>query len=162
MELEIGSKERGGGFLTNQETQNTTKRDIETLKVNDSWKKRFRIIDKYYDSSKNFIFQSVMNDEYKNLSRKEAIKLNIGIRFNHGGIGTFLAGVFFGPFYYLVKGMWLKAIVYTLFLIILINILAFLMHIPENDHSFGSGLSVIFGLFAPFDYYRLKVLGKQW
>lgn len=69
----------------------------------------------------------------------------------------FLWGALFGALYYLVKGMWLKAIVYTIGLIGIAVVLVSIMQTAEPYY-----LSIVFGALAPYDYYRYKVLGKQW
>ena len=64
-----------------------------------------------------------------------------------------LSVIALGAFYYLFKGMWLKFLVYSIICITLACLTAGLGTI-----SFW----IIFVVFAPYDYYRLKALGKQW
>ena len=63
-----------------------------------------------------------------------------------------LATFFFGTFYYLFKGMWLKFLIYSTVILI----------IAGMTGGTGSAFWVICSVLAPYDYYRLKVLGKQW
>ena len=91
--------------------------------------------------------------EFKNLPREEKRKLSRAA-FN---TKIFLWGALFGALYYLVKGMWLKAIVYTIGLIGIAVVLVSIMQTAEPYY-----LSIVFGALASYDYYRYKVLGKQW
>lgn len=135
------------------ETLNNEIEIIENLSVNQSWKERFKLIQKYYDMS-SWAYK-VKEEEKENFKQN---KPHFAIIFKNGGIGTMIAAVLFGPIYYLVKGMWLKAIIYSLFLILLFSILSILF----NFSGAASGGGCLFGILAPFDYYRLKVLKKQW
>ncbi|MCQ2739724.1 MAG: DUF2628 domain-containing protein [bacterium] len=118
---------------------------FESLNVDESWKARFRLIQQYYEN--------------KTMSNKDRVRINKEIFFKNGGIGTFIAAYIFSTFYYLFKGMWLKAIVYTLIAIFMYEIITHLIPALTNCTI---AYSVIFAILAPYDYYRLKVLKKQW
>jgi hypothetical protein len=64
----------------------------------------------------------------------------------------------------LFKGLWLKTIVYISAFVALNYLIGFVF--PDLDDSFyrcvGAGLNAVWAMMAPFDYYRLKRLGKQW
>lgn len=142
-----------GEFLNKQISSDRTNNDkIDRLNIDESWKKRFILIDKYYIDG----YWYKPTDEYNKMPRKEISRIYNAIVFDWG---TFIAAFLFGLFYYLFKGMWLKALVYSIVILILDMILLIL--IPSLGATTYT-LSIIFAMFAPFDYYRLKVLGKQW
>lgn len=130
---------------------NTTKNSVNTidkianLDVNDKWKKRFEAIDEWK------VDGIAWKDKpsIRNLSIKERLALSKTVFCSD--IPSTLSMILFGGFYYLAKGLWLKFIVYLLIMSILIIL-------------FGAigFVSAVIWLYAPFDYYRLKVLGKQW
>lgn len=128
---------------------------IDSLKVDESWKARFRLIQQYYENGT--IFKET--EEFKTMPKKDRGRINKEILFKNGGIGTFISAFIFSTFYYLFKGMWLKAIVYTLFAIFMYEIITHLIPALTNCTT---AYSVIFAFLAPYDYYRLKVLKKQW
>jgi hypothetical protein len=71
-------------------------------------------------------------------------------------------GFLFGPFYYLAKGMWKRAI--TLFavavaLIVVIAVVISALHLPDGFLSFIG--PVIFATRANIDYYKKMVLGDN-
>ena len=118
---------------------------IKSCGESDKWKKRFEAIDKWK------IDGIAWKDRpsVKSLPKDEQFALTKIVFLSD--IPSTVSAVLFGGFYYLAKGMWLKMIVYVAIILILIML---------------SGTIGIIGnliwLFAPFDYYRLKVLGKQW
>lgn len=135
-----------GEFLNKKSSSDRTNKDkIDRLNIDESWKKRFTLIDKYYIDGCWYKPTDEFNSGIYNT-----------IVFN---FGTFISAVLLGVFYYLFKGMWLKAIVYSIIILILDMILLTL--IPSLGATVYT-LCGIFAVFAPFDYYRLKVLGKQW
>lgn len=147
-----------GEFLEDIATVNTSKTStfndkFDYLKnVNEQWKNRFSIIEQYYQNGNYW----KLKQETIELIKDKKISFNEvynNIYFKNGGFGSSLAAFCFGIFYYLVKGMWQKAIVYGIILLLT----AFFL--PKG---LCMGLGAIWMLFAPFDYYRLKVLGKQW
>jgi len=73
-----------------------------------------------------------------------------------------LWGFFFGPFYYLAKGMWKKAISLTAVCTVLIVVLALIfsaMHWSDGILNIVAG--VIFAVRANIDYYKKMVLGDN-
>ena len=72
-------------------------------------------------------------------------------------------GVLFGPFYYLTKGMWKKAIVLTVLSIVVV-VAADMVLDAMGIHDF-MGLnfiaSAIFGTRANIDYYKKMVLNDN-
>lgn len=69
-------------------------------------------------------------------------------------------GFLFGPFYYLAKGMWKKAItlfVVALVLYVVLAVVLSALHLPEGFLSFIA--PVIFATRANVDYYKKTVLG---
>ncbi len=124
---------------------------IDNLNVSESWKTRFKIINKYCCDDKVFL---QFNKEYQQSGSMEIL---CSIYFKNGGIWTILAAGFFGPFYYLLKGMWLKAIIYTLALCVLLYIISIFINL-----SYGASFAGAWAILAPYDYFRLKVYKKQW
>ena len=129
-----------GEFLIDDNINSNNSNDrIENAEVNDKWKERFRIVDV-------FVLDGMWwkgRPEYWKSSLSERLKYSCKLYFSD--IGSFIATLLFGGFYYLFKGMWLKFIIYGIFTILT-----------------GGIFWVIFPCWAPFDYYRYKVLGKQW
>jgi len=118
---------------------------FRNVDVNDKWKKRFEAIDKQVIDGCTWKYRP----EFKKMSIKERLELAKIIWLTD--IPSSLA-MSFSFFYYLFKGMWLKAIVYMVIFFICLPFLGIF------------SLIIYFGLFgqAPHDYYRLKVLHKQW
>lgn len=114
---------------------------INSLDVSDKWKQRFRLIEKIgWDKG---MWKNYWN--FRQLSLGERFRLFFNIW-----------GFLFGPFYYLVKGMWVKG----LFLLGIQFILAVILDIDSN-----SVFCIIPGYcagFASYDYYLFKVKGMQW
>lgn len=135
-----------GEWLEKKTTQKSSQMQIKDVNVDDKWKQRFDLIEQYYVEGTWW----KANENGKQLAPSEFNKIFQKIVFD---MGSFISVVLFGVFYYLFRGMWLKFLVYTLILTILSLVTAGIGTIP-----FCVGL----GVFAPFDYYRLKVLGKQW
>ena len=132
------------GNETTQTLVNTIDK-IANLDVNNKWKKRFEAIEKWK------VDGIAWKDKpsVRNLSKNEQFALTKTVFCSD--IPSTLSMLLFGGFYYLAKGLWLKFIVYLLIIGILIMLFG----------AIGFVGAVIW-LFAPFDYYRLKVLGKQW
>lgn len=115
------------------------------LDINSKWKKRFEAVQKVSIDGNNWLPKKDIQ-----ISLKESFECGKIIYLSD--IPSTLAIFAFGMFYYFAKGMWAKAIVY--FLII---IAAFAICVP-----LGYAVAAILWSHAPFDYYRLKVLKKQW
>lgn len=121
-----------GEFLDGERNNNIPVDKIDSLDVSEDWKRRFRIIEKYYNVGAWFYFP---NANFKILPFGQ--KLSVAF-----SLYTF--GTWFGPFAYLQKGMWLKGILFTALI-------------------FASGIGYVWAAASlHFDYYRYKVLGKQW
>lgn len=117
------------------------------LDVNNKWKKRFEVVEKQVINGITWKYQPA----FKSMPVQERLKLAKELWLSD--IPSTLAIVFFNFFYYLAKGMWQKALVYMLVFWITVPLLG----------SFS--LVLYFALFiglCPYDYYRLKVLKKQW
>ena len=136
--LAIAKKCKHCGEFLDKEIQNGSS-NIETLDVNENWKRRFEVVEKQVIDGKWWKY----NPDFWKTSMSERMKMGITLYFSD--FLSTAAAFFFGPIYYLCKGMWLKAIIYL--------ILA---------ACSGSILWILFFCFAPYDYYRLKVCGKQW
>lgn len=122
-----------GEFLNAEGRNNNAPIDkIDSLDVSEDWKKRFRTIEKYYNVGAWFVFP---NANFKLLPFGQ--KLSVAL-----SLYTF--GMWFGPFAYLKKGMWLKGLLFTALI-------------------FASGVGYVWAVASlSFDYYRYKVLDKQW
>ncbi len=141
--LEVAVKCKHCGEFLNE----TVNGKFARVDVNDKWKKRFRTIDKQVINGTWWKY----NPEFWKTSLNERWKMSNIIYFSD--FLSTLSGFLFGAFYYLFKGMWLKFLVYTAICFV-ISILTFGL----GTISFVG----IFGILAPYDYYRLKVFGKQW
>ena len=119
--------------------------DIEMLPVSDTWKKRFRWI------------QAAGGPSLKNAKNvpKEQ-RLTFGL-FN---ILAFL----FGPLYYLAKGMWKRALMYSLILYSIIFVIAYVMianGYEQHVNALGYGVAALFAMRANLDYYKKMVLNDN-
>lgn len=136
-----------GEWLEEKATVISSKQQFHDLNIDETWKQRFDLIEKYYIEGKWW----KVNEDGKQLTSSEFNKIWQGIEF--GSIGSYISVIIFGTLYYLFKGMWLKFLVYSTILFILTLVTSGLGAIP---------FCVVLGGLAPYDYYRLKVLGKQW
>ncbi|MCM1338446.1 MAG: zinc ribbon domain-containing protein [Muribaculaceae bacterium] len=144
-----------GEFL-NGSTQST--KYMDSLDVDDSWKERFKLIEKYYIDGLCW----KPTEDYKKLAPKEANNIFQNIVFKNGGIGTFISVTLFGIFYYFAKKMWIKGLAYILIALVIEFIIYLLFGLNIGDYRLNSGFCAGLAVIAPFDYYRYKVLGKQW
>lgn len=117
--------------------------------VDDDMKQRFKLIEKCVVDGKFW----KTNDRYNKTDFQKICLIN-------GNFKTSVLLFLFGTLYYLYKGLWLKAIVYTLVAILVIAGLDCFFDISNSVLS--SVLSVWCSFVFPFDFYRFKVLGKQW
>ena len=145
----------GEGILSNATTcehcgeainREVSKDKQNNLDVDDVWKKRFEAIDKIFIDGNFWKHPS----DFKNMPKDEWSALMKQIYLNTSTLLVLLSPLI----YYLVKGMWLKAIIYSIVYLVLYYI-------------FGVYLALIIYfvyivLLYPCDYYRLKVLGRQW
>jgi hypothetical protein len=113
--------------------------NIARLDVSDSWKRKFRLIEKAGGPDLPDFRALPFGDRFS-------------VNFN------FLA-VFFGPIYYIVKGLWRQAVVYFIVACVLILILD-AMGLGKITRAVGSGLGIVYGLRANISYYKKVVLGE--
>ena len=103
------------------------------------WQKRFALIDKAGGAKM---------PRFKELTFGERLAVN-----------TNVLALFFGPFYYLAKGMWRKAIAITAIIFALIFVLV-LLGLKSNG-GIGGAAAVIWSMMANMSYYKIKVLGED-
>lgn len=118
--------------------------DIEKLTVTERWKTRFRLLEKAGGPS-------LHNLKALSLSERFMISMN-------------LWGVLFGPLYYVAKGMWKKAVVFTGVGLLVIAAIAWALSLAGAVYladSLGYGLAAVFGARANIDYYKKMVLGQD-
>lgn len=116
----------------------TTGVDIDGLSVSDTWKARFHLIKRAGGPRLT---------QLKTLSKKErrkAFSLNI-------------LAFFFGPVYYLTKGMWRQALSLTLLCMLVIYALG-VAGVNLDHMGLGVATGILFGMKANLDYYRKMVL----
>lgn len=121
-----------------------------TDKLSDNWKRKFALIEKA---------GGVKYPKLKELSIGEKFRIVINFW-----------GFFFGPIYYILKGMWKKAITFTAIGYALIFAIEFIFAITGiNETQVGSaiinasgyGIAGAFGYMANNDYYKKMVLNKN-
>ena len=119
--------------------------DIDSLAVSKSWKEKFKAIKRA--GGPNL-------PDLKKLTHEE-----------RKAIPMFsVLGFFFGPFYYLAKGMWKKAL--TLFVLTVIGIVVLdmvmeLVGLAAFTSGTGFGAAAVYAVLANKDYYRKMVLGQN-
>jgi chromate transport protein ChrA len=70
----------------------------------------------------------------------------------------------FGPLYYLAKGMWKKAILYTIVSLLILITLAMILEYLGYSKIIGSlhfGASAFFAMRANIDFYKKSVLEEN-
>lgn len=112
---------------------------IDGLDVSDSWKRKFRLIEKAGGPT-----LPGLRD------------LRPGGRM---GVGFNFLGFFFGPIYYLVKGLWRQAFVYLVCAMAL-AVLMEVMGLGKFARGVGYGLAAVYAMRANVGYYRKVVLGE--
>lgn len=135
------------GEKPNTESSNSP---IDNANVNEKWKERFRLIERIAVDGCWWKYKQ----EYSQDSLANKWVLSTKVYFSD--FLSFLATFCFGFFCYFFKGMWLKGIVYTAALFVVGAIC------EQSGAKYPYYLNMIFCLWYPYDYYRLKVLGKQW
>jgi hypothetical protein len=119
--------------------------DIDSLNVSDTWKKRFKLL-KQAGGPKM--------PHFKSMPRKE-----------RAGIGLFNVLAFlFGPFYYLAKGMWRKAItlsVACVVAVVVVDLILMAMGFGKLAGALGYGIAAVYATRANIDYYKKMVLGDN-
>jgi hypothetical protein len=119
-------------------------RDIDSLPVSDSWKLKFRLLQKAGGPSQKNL---------KALSSGERFKITLN-----------LLALLFGPLYYLAKGMWKKALSLFAVCVAAIVVIGFaldLVGLSEIANALGYGTAAVFGVRANIDYYKKMVLGEN-
>ena len=139
-----------GEFLSDKR-ENYSQNKIEATDVNHKWKERFKAVELICVDGKWWQGRQ----DYKNKTLKERWKISNAL---YKDFGSIFAAFFFGTLYYLFKGMWLKAIIYS----IILMIFCFIIESIVPSLTKCTYFIPIFAVLAPYDYYRLKVLGKQW
>jgi hypothetical protein len=71
-----------------------------------------------------------------------------------------LLAFLFGPFYYVAKGLWRQAIVYTLIAIAIVLVID-AMSGGRFTGGIGTGVGFVYSMRANISYYRLVVLGEK-
>ena len=113
---------------------------ISRLDVSDSWKRKFRLIDKAGGPDL---------PHFRDLPFGERFTLNFNI----------LAFIF-GPFYYVLKGLWRQAILYLIAAIVLI-VLFEMAGLGKVARAVGYGFAAIYALRANPSHYKKVVLGES-
>ena len=113
---------------------------IDALDVSATWKRRFKLIDKAGGPDL---------PRFRELTFGERMSINF----------SFL-GFFFGPIYYLCKGLWRPAIAYF-GVAFAIAFVAALANLGWLGRGAGYGIAVVYALRACVLYYRKKVLQEE-
>jgi hypothetical protein len=118
--------------------------DIDALPVSTRWKTKFKLI---------------REAGGPRLPRMK--ELSVGDRLR---AGFNLLAFLLGPFYYLAKGMWRKAI--TLFAVCAVAVIALailleFLGLGQLASSLGYGVAAVFAVRANIDYYKKMVLGDN-
>ena len=124
-----------------QENTAPTRVVIDFLPVSAAWKQKFRLL-------KQAGAPKLTN--LKSLSFKERFTINFNI-----------IAFLFGPFYYLAKGMWKKALSIFAACAAAVMVIGFALDIAglsKVSDALGYGVSAIFALRANIDYYKKMVL----
>ena len=115
--------------------------DIDGLDVSESWKRRFRLIQRA---------GGPRMPQAKDLSFGERSKAMFNVL-------AFL----FGPVYYLFKGMWRKALTFFVSVTAVVFVIALILELNglgEYSRSLAYGAAAFFGIRANIDYYKKMVL----
>jgi hypothetical protein len=119
--------------------------DIDSLDVSDTWKKRFKAMQKAGGPSLPNVKELSPED------RKAITGFNV-------------IAFFLGPIYYIAKGMWRKAI--TIFVLgfialLIIDVILAAIGWSAASNATGIGFAVVWASLANADYYRKMVLGQN-
>jgi hypothetical protein len=118
---------------------------IEALPVSDSWKRRFQAIAQA-GGPRLPAFKSLSAAE-----RRQAMAFNI-------------LAFLFGPLYYLAKGMWRRALSYTLLALGAVTLIIMgLDAVGYGDFArfLAYGVAGVFAMRANLDFYKSQVLGDN-
>ena len=117
---------------------------IDELPVSDNWKTKFLLIERA---------GGVKMSELKALTTGERMKISFSVL-------AFL----FGPFYYLAKGMWKKAIALFLVCLVVVVVLEIALEMAGLGR-FGKaltyGVGAVYAIRANIDYYKKMVLRQN-
>ena len=118
---------------------------IERLAVSDSWKRRFHAI--AYAGGPALPNMKTMDPEQRR------------------GLSMFnFLGFLFGPFYYLAKGMWKKALAMggaAFAVVIVFQIVMAMMGMEALARASGFAVAALFAVRANIDYYKMMVQGDN-
>jgi hypothetical protein len=118
--------------------------NIDALDVSDKWKQKFRIFEKAGGPKL---------PRFKELAARERSKITFNIL-------AFL----FGPFYYLAKGMWRKALSLSAAVFVAVLVVAIVLILVDLGGlvgALGYGANAIYAARANVDYYKKMVLGDN-
>jgi hypothetical protein len=118
---------------------------IDALAVSDTWKRRFRAIAKAGGPALPHV-KTMSKEERKDLSP-----------FN---ILAFL----FGPFYYLAKGMWKKALAMggaCIAAVLVFQMVMLMLGLESLARASGFAVGAVFAVRANLDFYKKMVLGDD-
>jgi hypothetical protein len=115
---------------------------IDALDVSDRWKDKFRAIALAGGPS------MPKRKQLPKDMRRQALGFNV-------------LAFLFGPLYYLAKGMWKKAILYFVALVLLVFVVSFALAYFGHEgfaRALGYGAAAFFAVKANSDYYKKMVL----
>lgn len=115
-----------------------TSDSIAGLDVSNSWKRRFRLIEKAGGPDLSRL---------RDLRPRERMSAGFNV-----------LAFFFGPIYYLIKGLWRQAVVYLVCTVAL-GVLFELMGFGQFARAVGYGFAAVYAMRANVSYYRKVVLG---
>lgn len=118
--------------------------NIDALQVSDSWKIRFRLIERA---------GGVKLPQLKALPFGQRMKVIFNVL-------AFL----FGPLYYLAKGLWKKALVLfaiCLAVSLVADVVLRVLGLARFSDATTFGVAAVFALRANIDYYKKQVLGDN-
>src|SRR5689334_17182493 len=114
--------------------------DIDSLDVSETWKKRFRAIQKAGGPA--------MPNRRALSTRERMVNFNI-------------LAFLLGPVYYLLKGMWRKALTFFVAVTAVVFVIAIILELNglgEYSKSLAYGAAAFFAVRANIDYYKKMVL----
>jgi len=133
---------KGNAFVENKPTQGATSSTISAQEISDAWKKKFVLLEKAGGPKL---------PKYRELAFGDRIKAVFNVW-----------GFLFGPFYYLAKGMWKKAIVLTVLCIAAIVIIEIILRDMKVSGAITNFIApAIFASRANIDYYKKIILGEN-
>jgi hypothetical protein len=113
--------------------------NISRLDISDKWKARFRAIEAAGGPD-------LPNFRDLPMSDRRIIQFN-------------WIAFFFGPFYYLAKGLWRQAVVYVLLAIACVLIME-AIGLGKFGRAVGYGFAAVYAMRANLSYYKKLVLGE--